>query len=153
MSEPISSAVGVKATAVTLAGLVATQTAVTVIEHVERSIVGIPQSVLLAAIVGTLIGVFILPNKDAAAVFEKQANGARWFATALLKAGFLGVGVIGFAFLDGWTVTALSLWFSDKVGPAALPCAGILGVFIRPLLPKYMQGLEGVADRLFGRIQ
>lgn len=146
-------AIGIKATTAGLAAVAATQTAVTVIEHVERNIVGIPQSVLLAALVGTLIGVFILPNKDAAAVFEKQTPGARWFATALLKAGFLGAGVIGFAFLDGWTVTALSLWFADKVGPAALPCAGILGVFIRPLLPKYMQGLEGVADRLFGRIQ
>ena len=146
-------ALGIKLTAASLTAVVATQTAVTVIEHVERNIIGIPQSVLLSAIVGALIGVFIMPNKDAAAVFEKREPGARWFATALLKAGFLGAGVIGYAFLDGWTVTALSLWFSDQVGPAALPCAGILGVFIRPLLPKYMQGLEGVAERLFGRVQ
>lgn len=153
MSEPLSGAAGVKATVAGLVAVAATQTAVTVIEHVERNIVGIPQSVLLAAIVGTLIGVFILPNKDAAAVFEKQVAGARWFLAALLKAVFLGIGVVCFAILDGWTVTALCLWFSGKVGPAALPSAGILGVFIRPLLPKYLQGLEGAADRLFGRIQ
>lgn len=151
MSEPIMGAVGIKVATAGLTALAATQTAVTVIEHVERNIVGIPQSVLLAALVGALVGVFIMPSKDAASLFEGKENSARWYGRVLLKALLLGAGVVGFAMLDGWTIAALMMDEKGKVGPAALPYAGILGVFIRALLPKYMQGLEGIADRLFGK--
>lgn len=153
MSEPISGVLGVKVTTVALAALAASQTAVTVIEHVERNIVGIPQSVLLAAIVGALIGCYLMPSKDAASLFEGREYTWRWYGRVVFKALMLGIGVLCFAFLDGWTIAAFMMDKQGKVGPAAMPYAGILGVFIRPLLPKYMQGLEGAADRLFGRIR
>ncbi|KRC35102.1 MULTISPECIES: hypothetical protein [unclassified Lysobacter] len=153
MSEPISGAMAVKSTVGALAALAATQTAVTVIDHVERSILGIPQSVLLAAIVGALIGCYLMPSKDAASLFEGREYTWRWYGRVVFKALMLGIGVLCFAFLDGWTIAALMMDERGKVGPAAMPYAGILGAFIRPLLPRYLKGLEGAADRLFGRIQ
>ena len=128
--------------------VVTPQTVTAVIEQSERVIIGVPQSMLLASVVGALIGVLFFPepakprpDHDPVYMFER-----------LFKVVMFGAFVFGFAFMAGWSV-----YFAGRVAKADLatmvPAAGLLGVFIRPLLPKYLEGLEGVVSRLFGRFK
>lgn len=140
-----------KAIVGTLATAAGAQTAATLAEQSERVILGASQSVILAAITGALIGVLLLPAKT-----DEQETPAPWpsmrSVERLMKVAALGGFVLGFALVSAWSVALLGRGLHLDLA-TQVPAAGLLGVFIRPLLPKYQTGLEGVAERLFGRIR
>lgn len=135
----------------------------------ETVFLHVPLSMLYVAIGGALIGVFLLPNKDAAKVStapESGAGVARRLLWLALNAGALAAAVLGYAYMAAWTVQALlalapllALPFNldqDKVAllleKAMMPITGITGAFIRPLLPAYLRGAEALTARLLGRV-
>lgn len=140
MTEPVS----------TLKTVVGTFTAVVIgpatadaLRQAERVILGVPQSVLLVAIAGALIGVLLLPEKDAERVSADAARprGRRWIqsGTRLLA---LAVAVIAYAILAAWVIAVAGFWFPSLAGAPQLPLAGISGVVIRRLLPSYLKLVE-----------
>lgn len=128
--------------------LVAPQTLTTVIEGSERVIIGVPQSMLLAAVVGALIGVLVFPEDPK----PQPAPSPTLMFERLLKVILFGGFVFGFAFMSGWTVYFFGGLVDARLS-TMVPAAGLLGAFIKPLLPEYLDALEGVVSRLFGRIQ
>lgn len=149
---PDSVTVGVKSTAAAGTAVAGTAGAVEIIRHTERVILGVPQSVLMAAIVGALIGVLLLRDRDTAAV-APPLQGA-WYrrgASLVVRAGSLGAFVLAYAVLAAWIVTAMGTWFPGLVGPAQLPFAGISGVLIKRMLPKYLQVVERWTEWIGGK--
>lgn len=127
---------------------VAAVTQATVIQQHEPMIAGAAQSLMLAAIVGSLIGVYLHQGRNKTAPLL-PIDGTGWRAAAGLawRVVSWGVGVAGFAFIAAWTVTGYCLWRYQQIPPPAPPITGIIGVFIIPLLPKYQAVIEGVADK------
>jgi hypothetical protein len=125
---------------------------VNVVVNTERVILNVPLSVLFVAIAGALIGVLILPAKDAARV-SSDHSAALWRRLLVLaaRAAMLAAMVLAYAFMAAWTVQAVALVI--KLATAVtIPLTGIAGAFIRPLLPKYLQGVEGITERLLGKV-
>lgn len=125
---------------------------VDIVQNTERVILNVQLSVLFVAIAGALIGVLILPAPDAARVAMDQSP-ALWRRLLVLgaRAAMLGAMVLAFAFLAAWTVQAAAAVL--KLGTAVtIPLTGIAGAFIRALLPKYLKAVEGVTERIFGRV-
>lgn len=125
---------------------------VDVVVNTERVILNVPLSVLFVAIAGALIGVLILPAPDAARVAMDQSP-ALWRRLLILciRAALFGGMVLGFAFLAAWTVQAAGAVFKFQTA-VTVPLSGIAGAFIRPLLPKYLKGVEGLTERLLGKV-
>jgi len=115
------------------------------LREAERIILGVPQSVLLVAIAGALIGVLLLPEKDAERVSADAARprGHRWLqsGTRLLA---LAVAVVGYAILAAWVIAVAAAVFPSLAGAPQLPLAGISGVVIRRMLPSYLKLVERV---------
>ena len=121
-----------------------------VVRQAERLILGAPQSFVFAAIAGALIGVVILPNKDTDRVAPEP--GGAWYKRALMflaRAGGLGALVLGYAMLAASTINVVVVFFHG-IEAAGVSISLIAGAFIRPLLPKYLAGLESVTERLLG---
>lgn len=124
-----------------------------VVTKAETAFLHVPLSMLYVAIGGALFGVFLLPQKDAARVkFSPESNVgmSRQLLWLLLNAGALGAAVLGFAFLSSWTCQALWAVFSLNQD-ALVPTTGIVSVFIRPLLPTYLRGLDALTSRILGK--
>jgi len=115
------------------------------LRQAERVILGVPQSVLLVAIAGALIGVLLLPEKDAERVSADAARprGHRWFQSAA-RLFALAVAVIGYAILAAWVIAVAAAVFPSLAGAPQLPLAGISGVVIRRMLPSYLKLVERV---------
>lgn len=146
--NPDSVSLGVKVIAA--AGTAAAS--VDVIQHAERMILGVSQSTLMSAIVGALIGVLLLRDSDTSSV-APPADRA-WYrraATLLVRAGLLGAFVLSYAMLAAWIIVALGQWFPVFVGPAQMPFAGISGVLIKRMLPKYLQVVERWTEWIGGK--
>ncbi|MGO1069324.1 hypothetical protein [Lysobacter sp. CA199] len=120
-------------------------------EVVERIILGVRESAILASVAGTFIGVLVLPNKDTRRVSPPQ-SGPWWRRGALfaLRLAVLAVVLLGFAWVAATSAAVLGQIVPSLGGPAAVPVAGLAGVFVRPLLPKILRALERRTDSFVG---
>jgi len=121
------------------------------LREAERMILGVPQSVLMVSIAGALIGVLLLPEKDAERVSADagRQRGHRWLqsGTRLLA---LAVAILGYAVLAAWLIAVAAAFWKELAGAPQLPLAGISGVFIRRLLPKYLKVIERITGGIGG---
>jgi len=148
MTEPVST---LKAIVGTFTAAVVAPATADALRQAERIILGVPQSTLLVAIAGALIGVLLLPDKDTDRVSadSTRSRGRRWFQTvARLLA--LGVAVIAYAIVAAWLIAVAATWFPSLAGAPQLPLAGLSGVVIRRLLPGYLKVVERVTGNLGG---
>ena len=120
-------------------------------EALERVILGARESMLSAAVAGSFIGVLVLPNKDTRRVSPPLA-GPRWRRAALfaLRLAALGGVILGFAWVAAWAADVLGRLVPSFGGPAAVPVAGLAGVCVRPILPKFLRALERRTDNFVG---
>ncbi len=148
MSEPVSTLKTIVGTFT--AAVVAPATADT-LRAAERMILGVPQSVLLVAIAGALIGVLLLPEKDAdrVAADASRTRGHRWFQTAARMLA-LGLAVISYAIVAAWLIAVAATWFPSLAGAPQLPLAGLSGVVIRRMLPGYLKVVERITGNIGG---
>lgn len=115
-------------------------------------ILGISQSVLLVAIVGALIAVLILPTTDESrAVNDPDLMGWRRLLMLLARAGALGAVVLCYAIAAAWLVSLAGHWFPQLDGSPQLPLAGVSGLLIRRLLPRYIAVVERVTEWVGGK--
>lgn len=142
MTEPVST---FKTLVGTFTAAVIAPATADALRDAERIILGAPQSVLLVAIAGSLIGVLLLPEKDAdrVAADAGRARGHRW-AQMGVRLLALAVAVLGYAFIAAWLVDLASSVFQSLAAAPKLPLAGICGVSIRRLLPAYLRAVERV---------
>lgn len=150
MTDAVSTA---KILAAGIAAAGAVPAAVDAIQNVERSILGVPQSVLLVAIVGTLIGVLLLPEKEADRITPDEHLVGHWarFQQMAVRTLSLGVVLLGYAFVAAWVIAVAATWFPSLAGAPQLPLAGISGVLIRRLLPNYLKVAERVTGAIGGK--
>ncbi|KAF1016196.1 MAG: hypothetical protein GAK31_01685 [Stenotrophomonas maltophilia] len=148
MTEPVSA---LKTAIGTFIAAVVAPAAADALHEAERIILGVPQSVLLAAIAGALIGVLLLPEKDAdrVAADSSRTRGHRWFQTATRLLA-LGVAVIAYAIVAAWVIAVAATIWPPLSGAPQLPLAGLSGVVIRRLLPGYLKMVERVTGNFGG---
>lgn len=143
-----------KATA--LAAAVAAGAAGEVVTKTETTLLNVPLSMLYVAIAGTMIGVFLLPAKDAARVnTDPTAPLRRRLLYLLFTAGFLGAVVLCYSFIAAWSVQAAIAIIKTMTRlvldeSLSLPITGLVGVGIRPWLPSLLKAVERRADRVIG---
>jgi len=138
-----------------ISGVIATAVGVrvaaegTTIRVIERVILGVPESWLLAAITGALIGVMLLPDKEACRIYgDKSASLHHRIAQSVVRSGALALVITGYAILTAWTIALAGVFYPYIIDNAALPAAGVLGVFIRRLLPAYLRLIERITGGL-----
>lgn len=131
--------------------------AVEVVRKTEAVILNVPLSMLYIAIAGTMIGFFLLPAQEAARVSMPPATDwRRRVLYTLFSVMLVGLAALSYAFVSAWCVQAGvaiigSLFPNWAVADSAmLPITGLVGVGIRPWLPKLMQAVERRADRVIG---
>lgn len=140
-----------KLTVGTFTAVVVAPAAADALKHAERVILGVPQSVLLVAIAGALIGVLLLPEKDAGRTTaddggSRTSRALQW--TARMAA--LAAAVAGYGLVAAWAIAVAATWFPSLAGAPQLPLAGISGVMIRRLLPSYLRVVERVTGAIGG---
>ncbi len=140
MTEPVST---LKLAVGTFTAAVVAPATADALREAERIILGVPQSVLLVAMAGALIGVLLLPEKDAErmAADAGRRRGHRWLQTAARWLA-LGVAVVGYAIVAAWIISIAGYVWHDLAGAPQLPLAGLSGVLIRRLLPTYVRLVE-----------
>lgn len=118
--------------------------AVEAFQHAERVILGVPQSTLSVAIAGTLIGVLLLSEKDANRITPDDDLVGRWPRLLQMSKRLfvLAITVGAFAFAAAWLALLAGHLVPSLQGAPQLPLAGIAGVSIRRLLPKWMIHIE-----------
>lgn len=148
MSEPVST---LKTVVGTFTAAVVAPATADALRAAERMILGVPQSVLLVAIAGALIGVLLLPEKDAdrVAADASRTRGHRWFQTAARMLA-LGLAVISYAIVAAWLIAVAATWFPSLAGAPQLPLAGLSGVVIRRMLPGYLKVVERITGNIGG---
>ncbi|CAA2393629.1 hypothetical protein [Xanthomonas phage Tabio] len=127
-----------------------------VVTKTETAFLNVPLSMLYVAIAGTMIGVFLLPAKEAARIStDPGASLRRRLLYLLFTAGFLGAVVLAYSFIAAWSVQAgialiktLTRLVVDE--SLVLPVTGLVGVGIRPWLPGLLKAVERRADRVIG---
>lgn len=112
--------------------------------NVERVILGVPQSVLSVSIAGTLIGVLLLSGKDANRITPDDDLVGIWpRLLQMSKRLFIFALIIAaYAVVASWIALAIGHFFPSFQGAPQLPIAGLIGVSIRRLLPKWMKAVE-----------
>jgi len=148
VSEPVST---LKTIVGTFTAAVVAPATADALRAAERMILGVPQSVLLVAIAGALIGVLLLPEKDAdrVAADASRTRGHRWFQTAARMLA-LGLAVISYAIVAAWLIAVAATWFPSLAGAPQLPLAGLSGVVIRRMLPGYLKVVERITGNIGG---
>lgn len=148
MTEPVST---FKLVVGTFTAAVVAPATADALREAERMILGVPQSVLMVSIAGALIGVLLLPEKDAERVSADagRQRGRRWLQSAT-RVFALAVAVLSYAILAAWVIAVAGAFFPSLAGAPQLPLAGISGVFIRRLLPKYLKVIERVTGAIGG---
>lgn len=148
MTEPVST---LKVIVGTFTAAVVAPATADALRQAERIILGVPQSTLLVAIAGALIGVLLLPDKDTDRVSAdaSRSRGHRWFQTAARLLA-LGVAVIAYAIVAAWLIAVAATWFPSLAGAPQLPLAGLSGVVIRRMLPGYLKVVERVTGNIGG---
>lgn len=130
--------------------------AVEVVTQTEATFLNVPLSMLYVAIAGTMIGVFLLPAKEAARInYDAGRSDRHRMIYLLLAAGFLGAVVLAYSFIAAWSVQAgigivktLTRLVVDE--SLILPITGLVGVGIRPWLPGLLKAVERRVDRVVG---
>ncbi|MGN7766914.1 hypothetical protein ACTJJM_05360 [Stenotrophomonas sp. 22692] len=148
MTEPVST---LKTIVGTFTAAVVAPATADALRAAERIILGVPQSVLLVAMAGALIGVLLLPEKDAerVAADANRRRGHRFLQTAARWAA-LAVAVLAYAIVAAWVIAvAASIW-PTLAGAPQLPLAGLSGVLIRRLLPGYVRLVEKATGAIGG---
>jgi len=131
---------------------VASATQAGVAQVVAPTILGLPQSFVFAAMAGALIGVVILPNKDASRIIP-EPHWPIWRKALVYgaRAAAIAIAVLSYALLAAATINAVVILLHG-IEAAGVSFSLILGAFIRPLLPKYLAGVEGITERMLGGI-
>ncbi|MDV3469024.1 hypothetical protein RZA67_09810 [Stenotrophomonas sp. C3(2023)] len=140
MTEPVSI---VKTVVGTFTAAVIAPATADALRQAERIILGVPQSVLLVAMAGALIGVLLLPEQDAGRVAadSSRRRGHRLLQTSARWAA-LGVAVVAYAIVAAWVIAVAASVWPTLAGAPQLPLAGLSGVLIRRLLPGYVRMVE-----------
>lgn len=110
----------------------------------ETLVAGVPASVLLCAVVGVLCGVLILPERDAVRVMaDRNVHGA-WQRTVQVakRIGLLAALLLAYAFLAAWVSELCAHLIPRLAGAPQMSLAGISGVVVRRMLPRYLQIVE-----------
>jgi hypothetical protein len=112
--------------------------------HTERLILGVPQSVLSVAIAGTLIGVLLLNDKDANRITPDDDLVGTWLRLLQMSKRLLilAITIGAYALIASWITLAIGHFIPSFQGAPLLPVAGLFGVSIRRLLPKWMKLIE-----------
>ena len=133
------------------------QTTVDVLQRNEPTFAGAAESLLLAAMVGALCGVYFHQSRKGEPLLPKEGEGWRLGLTMLARVAGMGFGVLCYGYLTAATMTAAFLWKTGTIPALAPPITGVLGCFIIPLLPAYQTALEhvvsaagGALSRVFG---
>lgn len=144
-AEPVTDPVNLtKALVGGITAIGAVPAAVEAIERAERLVLGIPQSVLLCAFVGVLVGVLLLPEREADRVTPDSdlfGRGPRLWQMSL-RVALLAVLLLAYAFVAAWLVEIAAHFMPSLGGAPQLPMAGISGVLVRRMLPRYLQIVE-----------
>lgn len=148
MTEPVSS---LKIIVGTFTAAVLGPATADALRQAERIILGVPQSVLLVAMAGALIGVLLLPEKDADRVSADadKTRSKRWLQSSMRLIA-LAVAVVAYAIVAAWMISIASAVFPSLAGAPQLPLAGISGVVIRRLLPSYLKVVERMTGAVGG---
>lgn len=131
-------------------------TAVEVVTKTELVLLNVPLSMLYVAIAGTMIGVFLLPSKDAARVnLTEPATRQQRILYTLFSVALVGAAVLCYAFVSAWVVQIgggiIKTVFTRSLDESViLPATGLIGVGIRPWLPSLLKAVERRADRVIG---
>lgn len=149
MTEPVST---LKLIVGTFTAVVVAPAAADSIMRAERMILGVPQSVLLVAVAGALIGVLLLPEREADRLSADTSRQPGHRALQLLaRLCALAAAVIGYALIAAWLIAVAATWFPSLAGAPQLPLAGISGVLIRRMLPSYLNVVERVTGAIGAR--
>lgn len=148
MTEPVST---LKIIVGTFTAAVVAPATADALRAAERIILGVPQSILLVAIAGALIGVLLLPEKDAERVAADagRKRGHRWLQTVARWVA-LGVAVVAYAVVAAWVIAIAGYIWDKLAGAPQLPLAGLSGVLIRRLLPSYVRLVEKATGAIGG---
>lgn len=131
-------------------------TAVEVVTKTKLVLLNVPLSMLYVAIAGTMIGVFLLPSKEAARVnLTEPATRQQRILYTLFSVALVGAAVLCYAFVSAWVVQIaegiIRTVFTRSLDESViLPATGLIGVGIRPWLPSLLKAVERRADRVIG---
>lgn len=115
----------------------------------ETLVAGVPASVLLCAVVGVLCGVLILDERDAVRVMaDRDVVGAWQRAMQVAKRlGLLAALLLAYAFVAAWVSEVVTHLVPRLAGVPQMSLAGISGVVVRRMLPRYLQIVEHSTGR------
>lgn len=111
--------------------------------EVERQVLGVPESVLLVAIAGSLFGAFQARSDELA---KLGGTPCRW--RLLAKWAVFTSGVAAWGLVAAWL--AMIAWHFHGATPLLHPIAGLAGVAIRRVLPRLLSAIDRWIDALGG---
>lgn len=112
---------------------------------------GIPLSILYAALAGSFIGFVILPDSDARRTNSScKKKGLTFPQIKQQAARWIGLGsfLALWAIMASWLVMVLPHFFPVLSGIPDMPAAGITGAFVRRYLPRFLKVLEQKTEGL-----
>lgn len=123
--------------------------AVDAARNAETLVAGVPASVLLCAVVGVLCGVLILPERDAVRVMADRNVHGFWQRTLQVakRLGLLAALLLAYAFLAAWVSDLFASLIPRLAGAPQMSLAGISGVVVRRMLPRYLQIVERTTSK------
>lgn len=127
-------------------------TSIDVINRVEPTFAGAAESLLLAAMVGALCGVYFHQSRNGEPLIPPEGEGWRLGLSVAVRVACVGLGVMCYGYLTAVTMTALFLWKTGTIPALAPPVTGVLGCFIIPLLPAYQSGVEHAINTVSGMV-
>lgn len=138
----------IKFVAGTVAATTVVPSTVEAILETEAMILGIPQSMMFVSLAGSLIGVLLLPDKEAKRANPSRRSHNKWrrLSQFITRWGSLAIFIIAWAILAGWFVSSIGHFIPAFQGAPQLPLAGIGGVVIRRFLPRFLQVVEKKTD-------
>lgn len=120
--------------------------AISASQSAETLIVGVPTSVLLCAIVGVLIGVLLLEERDTVRVIADKDVVGRWprVVQVAQRVGLLAALLLAYAIAAAWVSEFAAYLLPGLAGGPQMSMAGISGAIIRRMLPRYLAVVERV---------
>lgn len=128
-----------------------------VVTKSEQLILNVPLSMLYVAVAGTMFGFYLLPGKEVARMSAPDGASVKQRTLyAIISYALVGFAVVAYAFIAAWAVQLaaglVAMMPGDWVlhSAAMIPATGLVGVGIRPWLPKLLAAVERRADRVIG---